>query len=202
MLAVLLIILPQLTFALDRPAYTDSPISMLLADTCDDVLLLIAQRLISADDLAGALGLAATCTSMRHRLDAIRCQCEALQLTWLPEHTSGYKRAEPQTVGGGGSLGAWAACRPLPTSGCHSWDVAIDRCFMDRGCLVIGVCDEESTCGWGLMPANGEIWRQRRGASLGQLSRSGSAPPPPNGFPDGHEKKVTLSSWRCVAADG
>lgn len=83
----------------------------------------------------------------------------------------------------------------LPTSGSCRWDVTINRCFMSAGCLVIGVCDADATCGWGLMPHNGEIWRKSREATLDHLSRFGPIPPP-KGFPDGHEKKIQLNHWR------
>ena len=47
-------------------------------------------------------------------------------------------------------LDGWTSSLLLPTSGRWRWKVVIDKCFASCGCVIIGVCDPEATCGWGL----------------------------------------------------
>ena len=225
-----------------------------LSQLCDDLLVAIAQCLLSGDEI-GAIGfLSATCKNVYPILASVRAEAQGWRrLCWEPKLTTAHfllfgenlpcaaAAHEGRTVRRGSSaplmVGAIAAGKPppthllsilplvtlagcwvlpgtlLPSHGIMGWEVTIDCTYRPSGCLVIGVCDAAATCGWGLKPYfldlpyfESEIFRK---SLVGNFVVP--APPPPEGFPDGHRTQVNLldqdsyivgSRGRAVSANG
>ena len=65
------------------------------------------------------------------------------------------------------------------------------------GRIVLGVCDADATCGWGLEPCSGALARHTRGPR-GEVSLLHAAPPP-LGFPDQHGMRLMATNLRGTA---
>merc|ERR1712072_1595229 len=64
---------------------------------------------------------------------------------------------------------AWAVATALPTTGCFSWKVRIDRAALNEGVMCIGVCDAEGRHAYGISPYSGmlsALSRPRPGAAI------------------------------------
>ena len=90
-----------------------------------------------------------------------------------------------------GSDDAWAAGSLLPTSGCTYWRVRVARKQHEGGLLCIGVCDADSSCGWGLHLGSGRLLRFIRNVATGHVDTI-DVGPPPIGLPDMRGRKMIV----------
>ena len=189
-----------------------------LLDLPDDVMLVVARSILmdtptpfGCDDqehaICAALRFSATCSALRVRTEPVRRKLQDVRLRWLAELTPdctischgrtiaapSYRWRAQRGHGAAGSL--------LPAQGCFRWSVRIDRCFENLGRMHIGVCNAESTCGWGLYGYFGTLsrWCYMHGEGRGEVDLDA---PPPDGFPDGDGLRIFVESWIKGRAEG
>ena len=92
-----------------------------------------------------------------------------------------------------GSDEAWAAGALLPMHGSTFWKVRVAQKRREGGLLCIGVCDADSTCGWGLHLGSGRLLRFTRNGSSGHVDTI-DVGPPPKGLPDMRGRKMIVDS--------
>ena len=146
----------------------------------DDVIKRIMDFLVADRDLAAINRLRTTCKSLYLIVDSIEV---ALQyrldrhLRWDPTISVcgvGVQFGNTFKVDGAqcpGSIAWLAAADPLPASGRLTWEVTIEHEHADHwGEHLIGVCDEQSTYGWGVTHHEGRAWNASREPSGNKVS--------------------------------
>ena len=164
----------------------------------------IARQLLADHDVCSAMRLRSCSKHLCERLAPVYEAAKlSRSLRWDPQLSRGcvlsracttLTRATPDqhfVYGVGAGLHpnkSWAAGGMLPDHGTFSWLVSIDRAVDNAGRLLIGVCDEPSTCAWGLCPFDGRLYRRSREEH--EPRRVLNHAPPPDGFPDGGNTHV------------
>ena len=83
----------------------------------------------------------------------------------------------------------WCAGSLLPSSGQTAWRCNIVRSMHNIGMVYIGVCDENNTCAWSLLPRQGHLRRWSRNAVTNVIGGA----PKPAGYPNGHLTHILVT---------
>ena len=140
-------------------------------------------------------------TRYRRRMATNARQQHVMTQSARPEHPEGWRQELCQShvvsryghmlTRIAGSDDAWAAGSLLPNVGSTCWHVRIACKQREGGLLCIGVCDADSTCGWGLHLGSGRLLRFTRDGATGLVETIDVGPPPP-GLPDMRGRKIIL----------
>ena len=204
---------PAAGAAAEAPAATPSKLFEKLMAHGDGELLDLVAAAMLALDLPSVLRLSQACTALRGQLAAARAAAEARRLRWVEELTvmNAYNVSnEGRTLTMKNVMATMAlAVGPLlPTTGRFSFSVRIEQAHKSHGFMAIGVgglsigvCGRERgyvsmeacSCGWALFLYDGTLMRDPRSPD-GEMDEGPpgdrNTPPPPEGWPDGHNTQV------------
>ena len=138
-----------------------------LSSLPDELIVHIGHCALSVS-LPAVLRMEQTCQRFRGVLQPVRAAASELRLQWMPgasisTEISNHGCTIATNDGASLHVEPWGVGNLLPTAGRSAWSVRVEQSHWNQGDIVIGVCDKDGICGWGVWLFRGRLVRESRG---------------------------------------